>query len=306
MTSEAPLATRQIKFLGKDRTIAGISAEDPYFSGLHDDYEWPFKHFCRRYIREGYNCVDIGANIGLMSMYISEFCRPGRVVSAEPNRRVFSALQRNLATNGAHNVTPFNVALNERDGDIRFQENSAYGRVDERGDAVIEGVTFSTLLQRAGLDRVDFVKIDVEGFEPVVLRSALDQLRIHKPLIFMEFNTWALLSGTRTEPLGFMEWILNTFAMVHVVQPDSPDLLRRVTIDEVESFIEDNIFKHGSLNDLVITDDPERMAYSAAYLDARFNELQLENTFLKNERNSSPWNQAKWMVEKAAARLKKP
>ena len=305
MTSDAPLVTRQIKLLDKDRTIAGIATDDPYFSGLHDDYEWPFKHFCRRYLREGYDCVDIGANIGVMSLYISEFCRPGRVVSAEPNRRVFSALQRNLKVNGATNVTPFNVALNDHDGEIRFQENSAYGRVHDSGDAVVEGVTFATLLQRAGLESVDFVKIDVEGFEPVVLRSALDQLKRHRPLVFMEFNTWALLSGSRTEPIGFIEWILNTFAAVYVVQSHSPDLLRRLTIADAESFVEDNIFKHGSVNDLVFTDDPERMAYSQGYLDSKFSELQLENTFLKSERHASPWNHVNWMVENITAKLKR-
>jgi FkbM family methyltransferase len=254
--------SRELILNGKKRTIYGSSADDLYFSTLCDEGEWPFNHFCQRYIRDDFNCVDIGANIGLMTLYVSEYCTSGRIISVEPNRAVFRALENTIKANGIKNASAVNAAIDEQDGEVRFAEDSAYGHIDSKGGALVEAMTFATLLERYKIDRVDFIKIDVEGHEPVIVRTALDLIKRDKPLIFVEFNSFSLVMSNM-KPLGFLEWLLETFAFVYAVTYRSPgsELLTRVTFENRKMFIQDNMLKHGCVDDLVVTDDAGKLTY---------------------------------------------
>src|SRR5947209_719394 len=260
--SDRQLPSRELILNGKKRTVYGSSADDLYFSTLCNEGEWPFNRFCQRYVRDDYNCVDIGANIGLMPFYLSEYCTSGRIVSVEPNRAVFRALQNTIRANGIKNATAVNVAIDERDGEVRFAEDSAYGHIDPSGSTLVEAMTFATLLERYKMDRVDFIKIDVEGHEPVIVRTALDVIKRDKPLIFVEFNSFSLVMSNM-KPLGFLEWLLETFAFVYAITYRSPgsELLTRVTFENRKMFIQDNMLMHRCVDDLVVTDDAGKLTY---------------------------------------------
>jgi hypothetical protein len=118
------------------------------------------------------------------------------------------------------------------------------------------------LLERYQTDRVDFIKIDVEGHEPVILRTALDLIKRDKPLLFVEFNSFSLVMSNM-KPLGFLEWLLETFAFVYAVTYRAPgaELLTRVTFENRKMFIQNNMLKHGCVDDLVVTDDAGKLTY---------------------------------------------
>jgi FkbM family methyltransferase len=282
--SDSKLASRELILNGRKRKLYGSAADDPYFSTLLDESEWPFIHFCQRYIRDDYNCVDIGANIGLMTLYISDYCRSGRIISVEPNRAVFQALQNTIKANAIGNAVPVNVAVTDRDGEVRFSEDSAYGHINSGGNTVVEGITLATLLRRCEMDRIDFLKIDVEGHEPVILRAALEVIKRDKTLIFVEFNSWSLILN-HTEPFGFLEWIVATFGYVYVVSHRLPatELLTRITPENVRAILQDNLLKNSCVDDLVITNDASRLAYSEHFLNKRFRDMQMENAELRRK-----------------------
>jgi FkbM family methyltransferase len=285
MMGEGKSPSRELILNGKKRTIHGSSADDPYFSTLLNESEWPFIHFCQRYVRDDYNCIDIGANVGLMTLYIADYCTSGRIISVEPNRAVFGALQNTIRANGIGNAVAVNVAINDRDGEVRFAEDSAYGHIDPSGSAVLEGITLTTLLQQCRMDRVDFIKIDVEGYEPILIRSALDLIKRDKPLVFLEFNSWSLIANGE-QPLHFLEWLLQTFAHLYVVtyRPPAPELLMRVTAENIRTIMHDNMLKNGCVDDLVITDDPSRLAYSDSFLNnKKLQDSQPENAERKHK-----------------------
>jgi FkbM family methyltransferase len=279
MVMKDQLPYRELILNGRKRTIYGSSADDPYFSTLANEGEWPFLRFCERYLRDEYNCLDIGANVGLMTSHMSEYCTSGKIICVEPNRAIFSALQKNIEANGIKNAAAVNAAVSEQDGELRFTEESASGHIDPAGTAVVESVTLSTLLARHGIDRVDFIKMDVEGYEPVLLRGNLDVLKRDKPLVFLEFHSLALIMETRTEPLGFLEWILQSFAHVFMVtyRPPAPELLTRITPENVRALFYDNVMKHGCVDDLLVTDDPEKLTYCSDFPDRQSRRLQREN-----------------------------
>jgi FkbM family methyltransferase len=175
---------------------------------------------------------------------------------------VFRALQNTIRANGIKNASAVNVAIDERDGQVRFAEDSAYGHIDPKGGALVDAMTFATLLERYKMDRVDFIKIDVEGHEPVIARTALDLIKRDKPLVFLEFNSFSLVLSNM-QPMAFLEWLLETFAFVYAVtyRSPGPELLTRVTFENRKMFILDNMLKHGCVDDLVVTDDAGKLIY---------------------------------------------
>jgi FkbM family methyltransferase len=289
--SETELPFRDLILNGKERRIYGSAPDDPYFSTLVNEGEWPFLHICQRYVRDDYNCLDIGANVGLMTLHLSEYCTSGKIVSVEANRSICSALKKTIESNNIKNAVAVHAAINDEDRELRFREESAFGRIDPDGTAIVEGMTLSALVSTYGIGRIDFIKMDVEGYEPVLLRGNLDLLKRDKPLLFVEFNSLTLILETRTEPFTFLEWLVKTFAFVHVINYRSRDVefLTRLTPANLRPFIRDNLVKHGFVDDLLITDDPNKLAYADGFLNHRFRDMQMENAELKRKLAVGPF-----------------
>ncbi|WP_394270773.1 FkbM family methyltransferase [Qipengyuania sp.] len=131
-------------------------------------------------------CLDIGANIGNHSVFFAGLF--GRVHSFEPNPSNFRLLQFNA---GYHdNIVPHDLALGEESGGFYMREYvDNFGRseiVDDpaEGDVLIAVKTLDQF--DLGEERVAFIKIDVEGMEPKVLRGAEQTIARHQPIIAME------------------------------------------------------------------------------------------------------------------------
>lgn len=252
--------SKMIVLNAKQRSIQGISRpDDSYYASLADNAEHHLALVCSRYIRATDICLDIGANIGVTTLIISDFCPEGKVLAVEPNREVHKVLRRNIAANKLTNVETARCAVGDRDGPARFFESSAFGHLAETGTE-IEMVAVQTLMKRFSLSRLDFIKIDIEGFEAMVLRNAFDAIQKHRSIVHLEFNTWALLGNSRTNPVEFLDWIFEKFSGVFVVNPElDGDLLVELEPDDARQFIFLNMTKYGHVNDLVVTTEPDRI-----------------------------------------------
>ncbi len=140
--------------------------------------------FLRRWVRPGFVAFDIGANIGTYTVPLSRLVGPtGRVVAFEPNRPTFACLRHNVRQNRLANVVALRAAAGPHPGRAALVVTDAnYGEVhlapgvpaaDQPGVTV---TTVDTEVARLGLERVDFIKLDVEGFELAALRGARDTL----------------------------------------------------------------------------------------------------------------------------------
>jgi FkbM family methyltransferase len=118
--------------------------------------------------------LDIGANVGLFSLYFQDQAK--MVYSLEPTPGHFSILKR--LTANYPNITPLNIALSDRDADIDFficSNNTTMNSMTSRSDTqytdkiTVRGCTLATLLSDLKLDHVDFVKCDIEGSESFAL-----------------------------------------------------------------------------------------------------------------------------------------
>jgi FkbM family methyltransferase len=159
-------------------------------------------------VRPGMVCLDVGANIGIYSVEMSRATGPtGRVVSFEPDPLLFASLQENTANPPGGSITCHCLALSDQAGTAHLVSggyNSGDNHLVAEGG---EGTEVSIArLDALDLGPIDFVKIDVQGWEPCVLGGMQGILTSQqKPLrLLMEF--WPVgLSRAGFEPRRFLE-----------------------------------------------------------------------------------------------------
>ncbi len=141
--------------------------------------------------KEGDTVVDIGANLGTHTFPYAKHVGPnGRVLAFEPYVPSFVCLAVNCRD--LPQVELFNYALGNFHGavSLHLPSDTNYGTV-----AVSHSNTGNTLGRRLDdmlLPRCDFIKCDVEGFEPNVIAGALETIKRFKPVMFIELNDAAL------------------------------------------------------------------------------------------------------------------
>ena len=176
---------------------AGIVGELERSGGL---YQRELAALLRRRLRSDAVCVDGGAHIGVISVLLASLCPAGHVYSFEPVPETSAYLEHNLAANGITNVTVERLALYREDGEISlaFDESYPGGSHIGEGKCRVTTARLDSWVQSRGLDRLDLLKLDVEGAEPAVLDGAEETLRRFRPLTVVECNPVALprLSGT--------------------------------------------------------------------------------------------------------------
>lgn len=142
-------------------------------------YEPQETQLASRLLRTGDVFVDVGANWGYFTLAASHWVGPsGRVVAFEPEPRLFDLLTTNVRLNRLDQVQPHRRAVADRPGTLRFTafstESDNWGQSrsvasDAPADFDTEAVVLDDALDRAGIERVQLTKIDVEGGETAVL-----------------------------------------------------------------------------------------------------------------------------------------
>lgn len=167
-----------------------------------------------RLIKPGDVVLDVGANIGAHTLRLAEAVRPtGKVIAVEPTEYAFRRLTQLLTDNPslARVVVAKQMLLSSPErlalpATIYSRWSLVQGG-DEQRHEVHEGVaeathgaevrTLDQLVTEAGLTRVDFIKIDVDGWEVDVFRGANEVLTRFKPTILMELAPYVLAEHGR-------------------------------------------------------------------------------------------------------------
>lgn len=173
-----------------------------------DQYEPDVRAALLHFLKPGATFVDCGANVGYFSVMAQQIVGSrGLVVSIEANPATFSLLERNLACNG--DAIAINCALMSHAAETQLfvpREGDVYSSLRKGGLVGGEGVqtirvTGRTLDQVAAslqLRRLDLLKVDIEGGELDVLRSATRVIRDLRPVVVCEYgtNTWPAFGAT--------------------------------------------------------------------------------------------------------------
>lgn len=147
-------------------------------------------------LRPGMVAIDVGANFGYHTFRMSKGVDPGgQVLAIEPTTWAHDKLMRNAGLNAMTNISYAKVGLSDTDvGDTEIAFTSSY-RLDGESRSTVETVrliTLDTLLDELGLTRVDFIKLDVDGFEGKVLHGSVRTLETHQPALFFEISPSAM------------------------------------------------------------------------------------------------------------------
>ena len=193
-----------------------IAPDDPVIGRQLNEagnYEPEVSGVFRRLLIPGMRVLDIGANIGFYSMLAaSRVGEAGRVWAIEPNPHNVAFLLANRRLNGFQNLEIVQAAASDRWEVLQYFSAASNGitRPVTEGDPETSGDTVQAVPAAAILpkgERVDLVKIDVEGAEGKVLLGLEPVLRKYRPTIFSEFtpstmSTRSAMSGE--EYLAFL------------------------------------------------------------------------------------------------------
>jgi FkbM family methyltransferase len=168
---------------------------------------------------------DVGANVGDYSLLVKRCIPAARVYAFEPANATYKQLVSHLGSSGS-DVKPFNIGFSDSEKTVKLfsyaidgQEASLLSSIDQRrptqvleletdASEEIKVVTLDGFCTQQGIDRIDFLKLDVEGHELSVLRGARGLLEkrgismiqfefgpanIYSRTFFFDF--WSLLSG---------------------------------------------------------------------------------------------------------------
>jgi FkbM family methyltransferase len=253
---------KKISLMGHKHTVYGISKTDPYFNGLCDNYEADFLSLCDKILSKDSVCIDIGANIGIKSLYMSDLAYEGKIISIEAAPGIAKALKQNAEANQKDMIVIIQTAIGDSEGDIGFVENSSAGRVDLSGEissVPVKMTTLPKLVKQLGLDRIDFIKIDVEGFEEKILKSSLDLINSCGSLVLFEFNSFCQLAYGDVNPSHFLDWVFKNFSSVFLINKGKSDWRRLLTPlckDKKVDFLHQNLVFDGCVSDLLVTNNP--------------------------------------------------
>ena len=176
-----------------------------------EEYENELAHL-EHFISPGDVFVDAGANCGVYTIAAAKLVGDaGKVIAFEPGARVASVLQNNIELNRLNNVRLYRNALSDREGKARLYHHrgTVASSIAAAGDGSsdqydeVTSTTLDSLFHRQEINRIDVLKMDIEGAEELALRGAASLLTISPPVIIFEMNH---LAATRLGLHGDGAW----------------------------------------------------------------------------------------------------
>lgn len=194
---------------------------------LREKYESSLTYL-DHFLKPGQVFIDGGANFGIYTVVASKIVGDsGTVLSFEPSVESFPVLERNVQLNQFDNVKLFNSALSSEEGTSRLYHidnapNSYSLNSDSRPDTTFEEVSTETLdaiLLCEDIEKVDFIKLDVEGAEEKVLKGANSLLVQSKPKVLFEMGS-RNSSNIEGDPQGAWNYLAQFGYCFFMIQSD--------------------------------------------------------------------------------------
>jgi FkbM family methyltransferase len=252
------MARKQLKAYGV--TFDVISYEnDPYFIHLegHMRGNYFFAFVLQHYVEPNSLFIDVGANCGVTSV-LAAMLQNLQIVAIEPSR-VFHCLRETLEANGISTARLLNCCAGDKIGVTFFADaadSSASHMVMGPGGA-IPVKPLDLIRDELGLPEVEFIKIDVEGFESSVLDGMRSINEQFKPLIFMEFNSFTTTAYGNISPWALLLRVREDFGSFFEKEGDR--LVERTSNNDLLGFLHRNMIHHGCVDDIVFTRSEEKL-----------------------------------------------
>ena len=154
-------------------------------------------------IKDGMICLEIGCNIGYFALVESKLVgKKGKVIAIEPSPINFQCFQQNLILNKISNVIPLNFAIGNTDTTTQsFVSNSSNwskvieqpsSSISEKNLVTVQLKKLDTFVVENGLGKIDFIRMDIEGYENKAYEGMTDTIKQYRPKILVEIHSQLL------------------------------------------------------------------------------------------------------------------
>ena len=202
-----------------------ISSDDDYLDHVEGEFEPEMVSLFKSLVQPTDTVLDIGANIGCTSLLFGDLAR--KVYSFEPSPTTHRWLIENVQRAKLNNVEPLNLGLGKDAGtfELTFAPNNRSGGFVSNLTNASEGHQVEQITIAKGDDfirerqiaKVDFIKIDVEGFEQSVIEGLAETIARDQPIVALELNHWCLNAFQRTSVPDFFDFLRSVFPYLYAV-----------------------------------------------------------------------------------------
>ena len=194
---------------------------------LAGHYEPHITSVFRREVKQGMGVLDVGANCGYFSFLALALTGPeGQVWAVEPNAGNVRLLEIAKRTNGTANLTIVPAAAGLAFGSAKLNAAQSNGMVSQLSSAIEDASEATLVCQIAldalfpGVERLDFIKIDVEGGEYIALKGLEHTLDRCHPKIVSEFSPGTMPGISGVTGKEYLEFLFQKAYHIGVVSPN--------------------------------------------------------------------------------------
>lgn len=201
--------------------------------------------FIRKSVRPGMAVIDVGANIGFYTLLLSDLVGPkGKVFSFEPERQNFGNLKR--ICQNRKNISLYNFAVGNKNGFINLYKSNdlnvdhiTYDNGEKRKKLRVKCISLDNFF---GKRKLDFIKVDTQGYEYNVLMGGRGIIMKHKHLVFLaEFSPYDI-SRAGNKPKDLLNKLKSFGLTIRYLEKDykrriygkNPDALSYVNLTAVK------------------------------------------------------------------------
>lgn len=181
-------------------------------------YEEAELDFVRHFIAKDDYVLDLGANYGHYCVKMAELCPQGKVIAFEPIPFTYKVLQEVVANFNLTNVESIHAAVSDEDGQITMQlplldfggPNTGVAHISEvQSDKSKEVVVTTKRIDSISFSkRIAFIKMDIEGHEPVAVEGMKRLLQKDQPAILIEFSHNCMIRAAH-DPAVFSDVLIH-------------------------------------------------------------------------------------------------
>ncbi len=232
-----------------------------------------------RILKKGMTCLDIGGNIGYYVLLERQLVGDeGRIIAFEPSPRNYNYLKKNIQLQNVTNISAYNFACGDKDGNATFFINKKSNGCKIIAEGVIPpDQSLGTLsevpvrildpfIEELKLDRVDFIRMDAEGYELHIFKGLKKTLEKFKPIISIELHKRQLgIEGTKEffKLMKDLDYQVESFvpreldipiigSMSYVKKPTFDELIEMTEKGKIVSYLMLNLVNRSKVRDDII------------------------------------------------------
>lgn len=173
--------------------------------------------------------MDIGAHIGVISLLMAKIAKSGKIIAFEASPENYALLVKNITDNFIKNIQPENLAIYNKETTLTINHVEEFSggaflsgpRSSYRDDRArtyhVKAVRLDDWARENNINRLDFIKMDVEGTEKASIEGSLEVLKKFRPYLIIEFNLYTIKNIQNEDPLDLFFLLKETFPYIFMV-----------------------------------------------------------------------------------------